>query len=91
MLFDVNIGGIRPALTPDELLGRSAAAARTVSQGARPLGALLGGALGVWFGLRGAIWVGAAGTLLPVVWLLLSPLRRLHTLPTTAVRQPVTL
>jgi MFS family permease len=81
LLFDVSVGGIRPALTPDALLGRTAAAARTVSQGTRPIGAILGGLLGTWLGLRLALWLIAAAGVLPLIWLLLSPLPALRTLP----------
>jgi predicted MFS family arabinose efflux permease len=46
-----------------------------VMGGLEPVGAIAGGVLGQLFGLRTSLFVGAAGTLLAVVWLLLSPVR----------------
>ena len=36
----------------------------------RPLGALTGGALGTWLGIRPTLWVAAVGGTLGVLWLL---------------------
>ena len=58
------------------------ASIRFLVWGTIPLGGLLGGALGELLGLRGALLVAAAGTILAPVWLLLSPLRGLRDLPT---------
>jgi predicted MFS family arabinose efflux permease len=46
-----------------------------------PLGALLGGGLGTWFGLRSALWVGASVMALTGVWLVTSPLRGMRDVP----------
>jgi predicted MFS family arabinose efflux permease len=51
---------------------------RFVNYGVRPIGALLGGALGTVLGLQAAIWIGALGALLGVVWLVFSPIPRLR-------------
>jgi hypothetical protein len=52
--------------------------------GTMPLGALLAGALATVFGLRDALWIMTG--LLPAtsVFLFVSPLRRLRSLPTDA-------
>lgn len=63
------------AITPDHLLGRANASRRFVVQSMIPLGALLGGALGTFIGLRPTIAIGAIGASLAVLPLLLSPLR----------------
>jgi MFS family permease len=63
------------AITPDHLLGRTNASRRFLVQGVIPLGALLGGALGTWLGLRPTVAVGAIGASVAVVPLLFSPLR----------------
>ncbi|MET8624280.1 hypothetical protein ABZW30_11080 [Kitasatospora sp. NPDC004669] len=47
--------------------------------------ALAGGTLGQLLGARDAMWVGAVGELLAVLPILLSPLRAMDRLPTTAV------
>ena len=52
-----------------------------VNYGVRPLGALAGGALGTWIGLRPSLLVAAAGGMLGFLWLLPSPLPRMHDLP----------
>lgn len=65
------------AITPDRLLGRTNASRRFLVQGVIPLGALLGGALGTWLGLRTTVAVGAAGACLAVLPLLFSPLAKL--------------
>jgi predicted MFS family arabinose efflux permease len=44
--------------------------------GTMPLGALLGGALGTWIGLRPTLWVAQIGELLAAGWVIASPLRR---------------
>ena len=48
---------------------------------ARFVDELLGGALGSWFGLRTAIWVGVIGMSLAVLPVLLSPVRTLREMP----------
>jgi len=45
-----------------------------------PLGALLGGWLGDRIGLRGALLVGTVGLLCTCLFLVFSPIRRVHTL-----------
>ncbi|MHB0876601.1 MAG: hypothetical protein ACYC5O_11230 [Anaerolineae bacterium] len=51
--------------------------------GMMPLAGLVGGALGQAFGLRGAVAVGAIGSTLAFLWVLLSSVRRVRTLPQT--------
>ena len=67
------------AITPDRLLGRTNASRRFLVQGVIPLGALLGGALGTWLGLRTTVAIGAIGACVAVLPLLLSPLARIKT------------
>jgi predicted MFS family arabinose efflux permease len=52
-----------------------------VNNGVRPIGSLLGGALGAWIGLRPTLWIAAAGGLCSVLWLIGSPLPGLRELP----------
>ena len=54
---------------------------RFIVWGVMPLGALIGGALATWFGLRTAIWTGAIGMSLAVLPVLLSPVRTLREMP----------
>jgi len=75
MVFDVNQNSLNVLLTPHRLRARIAGASRFFNYGTRPLGALAGGALGEAIGLRPTIWIGVAGSLLAVVFLLISPMR----------------
>jgi len=80
--YNINLVSLRQVVTPDRLQGRVNASMRFFSAGAMPLGALAGGALGQTIGLRPTLALGAAGTLVGVLWLLRSPLRHLRTPPT---------
>jgi predicted MFS family arabinose efflux permease len=81
-----NIGQVsyRQTICPDHLLGRMNASTRWVVWGTTPLGALLGGGLGSWIGIVPTLWVALLGSLLGVVWVLLSPLRTMRDLPVEA-------
>ncbi|MEU4254453.1 MFS transporter [Amycolatopsis sp. NPDC026612] len=84
IVYNVAQVSYRQAICPDRLLGRMNASVRCVVWGTMPLGGLLGGGLGEWLGLTGAIWVAVAGETTAVVWVLWSPLRRMRDLPTAA-------
>lgn len=81
MLLDISIGAIRAAVTPHRLRSRVSGAYTFVNYGIRVVGSLVGGLLGAWIGLRPALWIGAAGALLGVLFLIPSPLPRLRELP----------
>jgi MFS family permease len=59
-LWNVSMITLRRAFTPDEMFGRMVASTRTVAQGTIPLGALIGGGLGVTIGIVPTIVVGGA-------------------------------
>lgn len=80
MLFDVNLNALNAAVIPDGLRSRVAGAYSTVNYGVRPLGALTGGALGTWLGLRPTLWIAAVGGILCVLWLLPSPIPKVRSL-----------
>jgi len=81
-----NIGQLsyRQAITPDRLLGRMNATMRFMVWGTLPIGALIGGALGDYVGLRPTLWISAALGLISPLFLLASPLREVRVLPTEA-------
>ena len=60
-LWNVVAISLRQQLTPDELRGRVAAAGRMIAFGAEPIGALIGGLVAAWIGLRAPILVAGAG------------------------------
>jgi Na+/melibiose symporter-like transporter len=71
----------RQAICPTRLQGRMNSAMRFIVWGTIPPGALLGGALGSWVGLRETIAIGALGAGLSFLWILLSPQRHLREMP----------
>jgi MFS family permease len=81
MILDINASTIMTALTPHRVRSRVTGAFQFVNYGIRPLGALVGGALGSTIGLRPTLFAGAVGGLLGVIWLMPSPVPRLFELP----------
>jgi MFS family permease len=81
MVLDITAGSIKAALVPDRLRARVAGAYMVVNYGLRPIGALVGGALGTWIGLRPTLWIASLGAIAGVLWLLPSPVLRLRELP----------
>jgi MFS family permease len=81
MILDIVGGSIKTALIPDRLRARVAGAYMVVNYGVRPLGALLGGALGTWIGLRPTLWIASIAAIAGVLWLLPSPFMRMRELP----------
>ena len=49
---------------------------RLLVQGLTPLGAIGGGLLGEWLGLRATLFIAIAGEFAAAAWLLFSPIRR---------------
>jgi MFS family permease len=82
MLMDVNLNALLAAVTPDDARARRAGAYSAVNYGIRPLGALVGGALGTTLGLRPTLVIAGVGGVLAVLWLLASPVRHIRTLDT---------
>lgn len=83
-IYDLNQVSLRQAVTPDRLLGRVAGSLRVVIRGAAPIGALIGGFLGEWIGLRGTLVVAAAGFPVAVAVVWFSPVRSLLAPPEEA-------
>ncbi|MDT0345305.1 MFS transporter [Streptomyces litchfieldiae] len=81
MLVDIAGGALQAALIPHALRSRVTGAYRMLNHGFRPLGALAGGALGSTLGLGAGLWIGTAGAVLCVLWILPSPIPRLREMP----------
>jgi MFS family permease len=89
--FQIGTLTVRQLVTPLSILGRVSAALRFVGWSAGPLGALAAGWAADAVGLRTALWIGAVGTWLSLLYLLSSPLARItkSSLPTHKIREPV--
>ena len=81
MMLDISAGAITAAVVPERLRSRVSGAYMVVNYGVRPVGALVGGALGTAIGLRETLWIATVGALLGVLWLLPSPILGLRELP----------
>jgi predicted MFS family arabinose efflux permease len=65
---------------PDHLRARVSGAFSAVNYGVRPLGAVTGGVLATWIGLRPTLLIAAVGGALCVLWLWGSPVLRARSL-----------
>jgi len=81
VIYNVNQVSLRQAITPDRMLGRMNATMRFIVWGTIPIGAVIGGVLGGVIGLQATIWVGAIGSFLGFLPVLLSPVRALREIP----------
>lgn len=84
MVLDINVGSVLTARVPDRIRSRSAGSFRFVNYGIRPVGALLGGALGTALGVREALWATAIASLFGVLFLVGTRILRLRDLPEVA-------
>jgi MFS family permease len=75
---NVQVISFRQAITPERLLGRMTASYRFAIFGTIPLGALLGGGLAEWIGLREALAISAVGIAAAPLWVLFSPVSRVR-------------
>lgn len=80
-LWNANAISLRQALTPERLRGRVTATMRFISWCTIPVGTLLGGWLGGVIGLHPTIMVGAVGSLVTFVPILLSPIPSIRVVP----------
>ncbi|NUP54130.1 MAG: MFS transporter [Catenulispora sp.] len=83
VVYNVAQVSYRQVITPHALLGRMNASVRFIVWGTMPLGALLGGVLGTWLGLRAVVLIAVAGSYAAVLWVLFSPLRGMRDVPTS--------
>ncbi len=75
---------LRQAITPEPFLGRMNASYRFGGIAAMLVGTLVGGILGELIGLRWTLVIGAGGTFVAALWLLLSQVRNVVGLPDQA-------
>ncbi|MCX4538498.1 MFS transporter [Streptomyces sp. NBC_01669] len=80
MLFDVNLNSLQAAVIPDGMRSRVAGAYSTINYGIRPVGAIVGGLLATFIGLRATLLIAAVGGALSLLWLLPSPIPHIRSL-----------
>jgi MFS family permease len=81
VVYNINQVSYRQAITPTAIQGRMNATMRFLVWGTIPVGAIVGGLVATWVGVHNAIWIGALGSCLPFLSVLLSPVRSLRTMP----------
>jgi MFS family permease len=81
MLWTIGQTSLRQAIVPLRLIGRVSAIQQVATLGMRPLGALVGGAVGEHFGLEAAIWLAVIGYGVQLAVILLSQMPALTALP----------
>jgi len=79
--WGINGGSLQQAVTPDALLGRVNATQQVALFGVNPLGAIVGGVIASVIGLQQTLFLAAVGAAFTAVPLLLSPVRRLRSMP----------
>jgi Na+/melibiose symporter-like transporter len=80
MCFDIPLNAVQASVTQETMRSRVAGAFSSINYGVRPLGAVVGGLLGTWLGVRETLLISAAGGLLAVLWLIRSPIIRIRSL-----------
>ena len=80
VVYDISQVSLRQAICLPAFQGRMNASMRFVVWGSIPIANFLGGVLGSTIGLRPTMIIGSAGTLIAVLPVALSPVRRLRTI-----------
>ena len=88
VIYQVLIVSVRQSMTPDSLQGRITSTVVVSSRAAAPVGAILGGLLGEYVGLRGSLLISSAGMGLAVFWIVYYGTWRLREMPGATVPEP---
>ncbi|MEX3106021.1 MULTISPECIES: MFS transporter [unclassified Streptomyces] len=80
-VLDIAANSYLIATIPPTLRSRVMGVVQTANFGVRPIGAVLAGTLGAALGLRPTLWIGTAGAVLSVLWVLASGVRHVRDLP----------
>ena len=79
-IYSITEISLRQALVPQHILGRVNASILFLTRSTLPVSALLAGILAQYIGIRFTILIGVLGVISSGLWLLLSPVRKVHTL-----------
>ena len=88
-IYIVNAASLRQIVTPNHLIGRMTASARFISWGAAAVGFLIGGIVAERIGLLPTLIIAGVGLLASSLWIVLSPVRSLETMPHAQEPAPV--
>jgi len=81
VVYNINQVSFRQAITPPTMQGRMNATMRFIVWGTIPIGGIIGGIIATSVSLSAALWVGAMGSFLAVIPLLITPVHTLVTMP----------
>ena len=84
VIYNVHEVSLRQTLAPHDALGRVNASMRLLTFGILPIGSVAGGLIAGPVGMRGAMYVAAAGITASALWLVCSPVRRLRAIEAAA-------
>lgn len=84
-IYNINQVSLRQSIAPPHMRGRINATMRFMVWGTIPVGSFTGGLLGTSLGLLPTLWIAALGGLTAVLWVVLSPVRSLQSIPATDV------
>ncbi len=84
VVYNINQVSYRQAVSPIAIQARMNATMRFIVWGTIPIGSILGGLVATGVGVHNAIWIGALGSCLPFLAVLLSPVRSLQAMPEAA-------
>jgi MFS family permease len=89
VVYNIAQVSLRQAITPERIQGRMNSVMRFIVWGTIPLGALAGGGLASWIGLKETLIVGGIGCCLPFLPVLFSPVRFVRDMPELLHEEPL--
>jgi MFS family permease len=89
VVYNIAQVSLRQAITPERIQGRMNSVMRFIVWGTIPLGALAGGGLASWIGLKETLIVGGIGCCLPFLPVLFSPVRFVREMPEPLAEEPL--
>jgi MFS family permease len=89
VVYNIAQVSLRQAITPERIQGRMNSVMRFIVWGTIPLGALAGGALAAWVGLKETLIVGGIGCCLAFLPVLFSPVRFVREMPEPLEEEPL--
>lgn len=89
VVYNIAQVSLRQAITPERIQGRMNSVMRFIVWGTIPLGAITGGGLASWIGLKETLILGGAGCCLAFLPVLFSPVRSVREMPEPFDEEPL--